>query len=201
MKQECLVSFLRRSRTSTMLSLSLGNLSLSLSLSLFFWFPSLYPRLSLSLSLSFVSPKHRERERERERHCSHSRTTVGVYTIPSCSHDDAHRFSVSVDLSAAGSERASVHKRVINYLRVGHVFPSYSLSLSQPSRSLLPSPSHSVSPPFIEPRPGALLSPSLDNTHTITGVSLVRHAVSLSDTLCPRTHSVCLHTRSYVNSA
>lgn len=186
MKQECLVSFLRRSRTSTM-SLSPGNLFLSL---------SGFHRCIL-VPLSFFPPKHRERL------CSRSRTTVGVYTVPSCLHDDAHRFSVSVGLSAAGSERASVHKRVINYLRVGHVFPPYSPSRSLRARSfpLLVS----LSRPHSSSHVPALCSLRLWRTHTHTHTR--RHwSVSFVTLSRSRTRSIpepipCLHTRSYVNSA
>lgn len=91
---------------------------------------------------------------------------------------DIHRFSVSVVLPA-GSE--SVHKRVINYLRVGHVFPpcsptSTSFSLSLPL---------SFSAPTIEPRPAAF---SVSTRHDVSFVTLSRFR-----TRCPRAHSVCTH--------
>lgn len=91
---------------------------------------------------------------------------------------DIHRFSVSVVLPA-GSE--SVHKRVINYLRVGHVFPpcsptSTSFSLSLPL---------SFSAPTIDPRPAAF---SVSTRHGVSFVTLSRFR-----TRCPRAHSVCTH--------
>lgn len=78
---------------------------------------------------------------------------------------------------------ASVHKRVINYLRVGHVFPpcsptstSFSLSLPLPL---------SFSAPTIEPRPAAF---SVSTRHGVSFVTLSRFR-----TRCPRAHSVCTH--------
>lgn len=161
MKQEYPVSLPRQSRTSPM-SLSSKRSSLS--------FRSPCP-CAILVSLAPVSILVRAVSLLRS---STKLSTALIpatveYIILSCFVGDAHRFSVSVSLLAAGSERASVHKRVINYLRVGHVFPPCS--------------------PFSLPIHRATSRRFLRLWPTR---SLVRHAVSLSDTLSP-SHSVCTH--------
>lgn len=170
MKQECPVSLPRSSRTSSM-SPSSNDL------------PSPFNPvcLSLSLSLSRFHPRSSSFRHSRSfapfaRLLSFSKRTIPVLLPRPTFTDFPSQLSCLLV--------ASVHKRVINYLRVGHVFPPCSPTLT----------SLSLSTPTIDPRATSCRFLRLYPTRC-----LVRHAVSLSDTLSPSTF--CLHTRSYVNSA
>lgn len=140
MKQECPVSLPRSSRTSSM-SPSSNDL------------PSRFNPvcLSLSLSLSRFHPRSSSFRHSRSfapfaRLLSFSKRTIPVLLPRPTFTDFPSQLSCLLV--------ASVHKRVINYLRVGHVFPPCSPTLT--SLSLYP---HHRSSSHVLP-----LSPSLPDT-------------------------------------
>lgn len=164
MKQECPVSLPRSSRTSSM-SPSSNDL------------PSPFNPvcLSLSLSLSRFHPRSSSFRHSRSfapfaRLLSFSKRTIPVLLPRPTFTDFPSQLSCLLV--------ASVHKRVINYLRVGHVFPPCSPTLTSLSLSLPP-------PSILESRPAAF---SVSTRHGVSFVTLSR-----SRTRCPRAHSVCTH--------